>query len=105
MSNASAIARGTGGTLRIGGLKAGRFTSWHVVISPTTGKPTLFGEGAFVRFYAGAKEARAYLFPDATPARIGRPSPPKPQAFVLAGVVREYTGRSIVIAEGEIIRP
>lgn len=106
MNGPSAITRGMGGTIRIGGLRAGRLAAWHVVISPTTGKPTLFGEGAFLRFYAGAvgMRAQADVMPTATPARIGRKAPPKPKPFTLTGRIAELTARSIVIAEGSIER-
>lgn len=104
MDGPAAIARGTTGALRIGGLKAGRLTTWKVVISPTTGKPTLFAEGAFVRFYTPGVgcQAVAHLTPAPTPARIGRPKAPMPKPFVLTGKIVEFTARQIVLAEGEI---
>lgn len=100
----SAFAQGTGGAVRVARLAAGTLTSWRVVISPTTGMPTLFGEGRFCRLYAGALGAQASveLVPAPVPARIGRPKPKKPAPMTLTGKIAELTARSIVIAEGTL---
>lgn len=99
------MAMGADGSLSIGGLVAGHLTQWRVVISPTTGKPTLFGEGYFKRYYAQAvgTQVRAALRPAAPASRIGRPKPKAPKPFVLVGKLLELTARSVTISEGEII--
>lgn len=101
-----AIAQGEAGTLRIGGLRAGAFRSWRVVISPTTGKPTLFGAGRFAHYYAGAVgvTVEASLTPAPPPTRLGRPKPKTPVPFVLRGRLLELGGGRITIADGEIAR-
>lgn len=106
MRGPPAIAQGNTGELRIGGLKAGTLTEWRVVMSPTTGKPTLFGEGRFLRYYGGSvgMEARADVTPVSPPTRIGRPKPPKAKPFTLTGRVVELTPSRITIADGEIAR-
>lgn len=106
MRGPPAIAIGTAGTLRIGGLRAGTLTSWRVVTSPTTGKPTLFGEGRIKSYYTQAigDEACADLAPSAPPRRIGRPRPKVPKPFTLTGRIVEITAAHITIADGEIAR-
>jgi hypothetical protein len=106
MRGPSALAQGTSGTLRIGGLRAGYLTKWRVVMSPTTGKPTLFGEGKIGRYYTQAigGTARAELTPAPIPRRIGRPTPRTPAPFVLQGTIAELTGKTITISNGEIAR-
>ena len=99
-----ATSRGEAGTVTIAGLTIGALTSWYVVISPTTNKPTLFGEGVFKRFYqqgVGA-QVRAEVVPSAVPHRIGRPRPPTPKPFTLTGKLFELTAGKVTISEGEI---
>jgi len=99
-----AVAIGSAGDVRIpGGPRVGRLTSWRLVVSPTTGRYTLLAEARMARHYAGCApllEVRAC--PDSTPARIGRPTPRPPRAFVLRGVAAELTPRSLILADGEI---
>lgn len=104
MRGPTAIAQGKTGTLIIGGLRAGVLSEWRVVISPTTGKPTLFGAGRIGRFYAQAIGGRASveLIPAPVPKRIGRPVPPTPKPFTLIGTIVELSGKHITIASGEI---
>lgn len=104
MRGPPAIASGTAGELRIGGMKAGTLTTWRVVISPTTGKPTLFGAGRMLRFFAQSmgKQAHVALIPAPQPYRIGRPKPKTPKPFVLVGKIVEFSAGRITIAEGEI---
>jgi hypothetical protein len=101
----TALTRGTSGAARIpGGPRLGALTSWRIVISPTTGKHTLIGEGHFTRYYTQERPARAEatvtLTP--TPARIGRPAPPVVRPFTIAGRVALLTPTLLTIAEGEI---
>ena len=106
MRGPPAIARGTAGVLRIGGLRAGVLTEWRVVTSPTTGAPTLFGAGRIRRYFTQALGAvvRADLTPAPHPARIGRPKPPKVRPFTLTGRIVEINAGHITIAHGEIAR-
>jgi len=102
----SAMAQGERGTIRIGRLRAGTLTKWRVVISPTTQRPTLFGEGRIGRYYMQAVggTARVELTPAPIPRRIGRSTPPTPRPFVLVGTIAELTGKTITISHGEIER-
>lgn len=104
MRGPSAIAQGSVGEVRIGGLLAGRLTAWRVVMSPTTDKPTLFGEGTFLRYFKQAVgvEAVASLTPTPPPYRIGRPKPRAGKPFTLTGTVFELTAGRITISEGSI---
>lgn len=106
MRGPPALAQGTGGTIRIGGLAAGTLGAWRVVSSPTTGKPTLMGEGRFLRYYGQAVGAQVHvrLTPRPQPARIGRPKPKAARPFTLTGKLVEYSPSRITIAEGEIAR-
>lgn len=99
-------ALGTQGAIRIGGLRAGVLTAWRVVMSPSTGKPTLFGTGRIGRYYAQAvgAQARLELTPTPIPARIGRKAPPVLRPFVLIGTIAELTSKSITISHGDIAR-
>lgn len=123
MRGPAAQAQGGAGSVRIAGLYAGTLRCWRLVLSPTAkrtdaaGNPilaadgtpipayTLFGEGALLRFFQGGVGAPvlADLTPATPPARIGRPTPPTPRPFRLAGVIAELTARRIVIASGEIV--
>ena len=102
----STAAQGTIGTIWIGGLRAGTLTQWRVVISPSTGQPTLFGTGRIGRYYAQAAGgiARLELTPTPIPTRIGRKPPPVLRPFVLIGTIAELTSTSITISHGEIAR-
>jgi hypothetical protein len=102
----AAIAVGAEGWVRVGGLTIGALTTWRVVVSPTTGKPTLFGEGRFLRYFVPSVGGmvRADLKPTQPPRRIGRPAPKPVRAFTLAGKLVELTASHITIAEGEIAR-
>lgn len=104
MRGPGALVQGADGTITIGGLRVGILSSWRVVISPTTGKPTLMGEGRFKRYFTQAVgiRARAALTPAPRPYRIGRPKPPTPQPFTIEGKLYELTAKTIVISEGEI---
>jgi hypothetical protein len=98
-----AFARGTVGTVVAGGLTIGRLTSWKIVISPTTGKPTLQGEGSFRRQYVGGVErATATVTPAPQPRRLGRPTPPTPEPMELSGQVVRLSATTITIANGEM---
>lgn len=104
MRGPGAIAQGNDGDVTLAGLRVGLLSSWRVVTSPTTGKPTLMGEGRFKRYYTQAVgiRVRAELTPAPRPYRIGRPKPPKASPFTLTGKLYELTARTIVISEGEI---
>ena len=106
MVGPSTAAQGTQGTLWIGGLRAGTLSQWRVVISPSTGQPTLFGTGRIGRYYAQAVGgiARLELTPTPIPTRIGRKPPPVLRPFVLIGTIAELTSTSITISHGEIAR-
>ncbi len=106
MRGPSAIAQGKAGAVRIGGLTAGVLTTWRVVISPTTGKPTLFGEGRIRRYFTQALGAQvaAELTPAPHPIRIGRPMPPTARPFTLTGRIVEINAGRITIADGDIVR-
>jgi len=106
MRGPPATSKGTMGVLRIGGLTAGHLTEWRVVISPTTGAPTLFGEGRIRRYYTQAlgEVVQAWLTPAPHPARIGRPKRPPAQPFTLTGRIVEINPGHITIADGEIAR-
>jgi len=106
MRGPSAMEHGERGTIRIGGLRAGVLTKWRVVMSPTTQRPTLFGEGRIGRYYTQAVggTARVELTPAPLPRRIGRPTPPTPRPFVLVGTIAELTGKTITISHGKVER-
>ena len=100
----STAAHGTIGTIWIGGLRAGALGQWRIVISPSTGQPTLFGTGRIGRYYAQTvgNVARLELTPTPIPTRIGRKPPPVLRPFVLIGTIAELTSKSITISHGEI---
>lgn len=106
MRGPSALAAGKQGTLLIGDLRAGVLNEWRVVISPSTKKLTLFGQGRFLRYYLQAvgELARVELTPAPQPYRIGRPKPKTPRPFVLRGKLFELTAGRITISEGELAR-
>lgn len=99
-----ATAQGATGRIVVGGLVIGHLTSWKLVISPTTGAPTLIGEGAFERYFMQAvgMDARAEVMPKAQPYRIGRPKPPKAQPMTIVGKLFQLTPGRVTISEGEI---
>jgi hypothetical protein len=101
-----AIARGERGVIRLAsGLLVGRLTSWEIVISPTTGAPTLKGEGAFRRYFVGQETGLlvADLTPSPFPAYVGRPRPPTPQTIRLRGTSARLTPAAITLASGEYL--
>lgn len=101
-----AIARGERGTIRLAsGLYVGRLTSWELVISPTTGAPTLKGEGVFRRYFVGQETGPlvADLTPSPFPAYVGRPKPPKPTPIRLRGAPARLTANAITLAQGEYV--
>lgn len=102
----AALAIGTSGALLIGGLRAGTLKSWRVVLSPTTKKLTLFGQGTFLRYYIQhvGGDARVDLIPTPPLYRIGRPKPRPLRPFALTGKLLELTAGRITISEGELAR-
>jgi len=106
MRGPSALATGNQGTLLIGGLHAGTLSEWRIVVSPSTQKFTLFGQGRFLRYYIQhvGGLVRLALTPAPVPTRIGRPKPKTPAPFVLEGKLFELTAGRITISEGELAR-
>lgn len=104
MRGPAALATGAVGELRIGGLLAGTLTEWRIVISPTTGQPTLIGAGRFARYFAqgAGSPADATVTPHAPHAYIGRPRPPPPAPLTITGTLVELTATSVTIASGTI---
>lgn len=100
------VEQGAGGEVRLGRLLVGRLASWHIDISPTTGQPTLIGQGRFFRYYQGAVGARviARVTPPPSPNYIGRPKAPPPQPFTVEGTLAELKAGSITISRGTIVR-
>ena len=101
-----AIARGVSGTVRMAsGLLVGRLTSWELVISPSTGAPTLKGEGVFRRYFVGQDVGPlvADLTPSPFPAYVGRPKPPPPTPIRLRGTPVRLTAGTLTLAQGEYV--
>lgn len=101
------IAHGSGGVVTCGALVVGRLGEWEVVVSPTTGKPTLKGVGAFRRFWTLQPPASAAvrLQPATPPPTLRQPRPKAPPPFTLIGGVARLTAGAITIANGEADRP
>ncbi len=102
----AALAVGTVGRVRVGGLRAGELTEWRLVTSPATGMPTLIGRGMFARYYAQALggEAEAEVTPSPAPHYIGRKKPPTPRPFRLRGTIAEISATTIVLSHGTLAR-
>lgn len=102
MTGPGAVAHGTDGTVYAGRHPVGRLTEWRIVVSPTTGAPTLIGKGRFLRAWVAGQPqtltARVTTTP--RPSYIGRPPAPPPETLTLTGERAELTARSIVIAHG-----
>lgn len=102
----AAIAEGSAGVVRtVFGARVGSLTEWEIVISPTTGKPTLKGRGTFLHYWsaAGLTEVVATLTTDPPPNRPGRPKS-KPRTVKLRGTVARLIPTAITIAQGELIQ-
>lgn len=101
-----AQAQGTGGALRLGPLPIGVLTTWRLVVSPTTGRPTLIAEARIRRAYLVAPPTllTALVIPDRAPALIGRPAPPVPHPLRISGKVARLTAQAVTLAECSIER-
>lgn len=102
------MGSGHEGSLFIGDRLVGTITSWRLVMSPTTQKPTVFASGRFLRYYAlHGKDAHAVvrLVPTTPPSRIGRPKPRHAlrTETTITGVLVEITSRAFTLAHGELI--
>lgn len=94
---------GTVGQLRTaGGVIIGQLTDWELVISPTTGMPTLKGNGHMRRWWVHFPPTllRATVQPARTPYRLGRPRPTTVPPFTLQGMVARLTATAVTIAQG-----
>lgn len=102
----AALAVGTVGRVRVGGLLAGLLTEWRVVTSPTTGMPTLIGRGTFARYYGQALggQAEAEVTPSPQPHYIGRKKPPTPRPFRIRGTIAELSATTIIVSHGTLAR-
>ena len=84
----------------IGGARIGTITSFRLVMSPTTGKPTLIASGVFLRYYIGqCVEVEAVVIPSVPPRRIGRKAPPKPRPIRVRGRIALHSATRLNIAE------
>ena len=95
---------GAGGDVRtLGGVRVGTLGAWEIVVSPTTQRPTLKGDGRFLRIWAGAADLAVVVTLTPTPplARLGTP-PARVRPFTLSGFLARLTPSAITIARGTI---
>lgn len=94
------LTSGTGGTLRIGAVQIGTLQEWRLVVSPTTGRPTLIADARVLRAYLVCPPAQlvARITPTPLPAYIGRPKPPRPRPLVLTGQVARLQAGAVTLA-------
>ncbi len=105
--SAPTISRGTGGLVRCGALIVGELGAWEIVLSPTTGQPTLKGGGVFRRFWVAQppSSVTVRLTPAAPAPTLRKPRPKAPPPFVLTGRIARLTPTAITISHGETDRP
>lgn len=101
---AVAVASGTVGVVRCGAAVVAVLTTWRVVLSPTTQRPTLFADGPIRRYWVANPPTRltAHLTPAPKPYRLGQKRAPTPTPFALTGTVHSLSATQLVLSGGEI---
>lgn len=96
------LSEGTTGVLRVQNAVVMVVTSWRMVISPTTGQPTIFARGSVRRYWLQSKPSHitADVMPKPIPYRIGRPKPKPPTRLRIRGEVHSISKDEIVISNG-----